>query len=134
MDKFGWRKNESPDLNPGGNNTIYNASSASGPYNITIVLRQYGNEQSSMIGLYIKDIQDIATTTYILNSSEKNGYYQKTLLDVYNANLSSVGGTITINYIDKINKIISGTFSFKAINASGQTVNVSEGRFDKKFL
>lgn len=39
-------------------------------------------------------------------------------------------GTVTINYFDLENGIISGVFNFRAKNESGEIVEVTEGRFD----
>lgn len=44
-----------------------------------------------------------------------------------------LNGEIMIKKFDQVNRIISGTFSFDAVNASGEKVQVREGRFDMKY-
>jgi len=51
---------------------------------------------------------------------------------IYRTNQTQAG-QLSITRCDNVNKIYSGTFSFTAIDtATGQTVNVTEGRFDIK--
>lgn len=123
-------KIEYPDLNPGGNNTQYEY--VNGEYKLKVVLRQINNVNSS-IGFYISDISDITTTSYTLaNDSFRATFSYKLLEDYFTDNENS--GTLTITKFDKVNKTVSGTFSYKAKNSNGQVVTISEGRFDKKFL
>lgn len=42
-------------------------------------------------------------------------------------------GKLKIIRIDLQNQIVSGTFEFKAIDNNGNVVNITDGRFDKKF-
>ncbi|QIG88536.1 hypothetical protein G6R40_02160 [Chryseobacterium sp. POL2] len=46
---------------------------------------------------------------------------------------SDYTGKIKITRIDLQNQIVSGTFEFKAIDHNGNVVNITDGRFDKKF-
>ena len=39
-------------------------------------------------------------------------------------------GTVTLTRIDTVAKIAAGTFQFTGVNRTGQTVTVTEGRFD----
>lgn len=39
-------------------------------------------------------------------------------------------GRLHINKHDKVNRILSGTFEFVGTTNSGQSVNITEGRFD----
>ena len=45
-------------------------------------------------------------------------------------------GTVNITKIDTVNKFVSGTFQFTAINLynAPQPLSVTEGRFDVKYL
>jgi hypothetical protein len=43
---------------------------------------------------------------------------------------NTISGQLTITKLDPIKQIVSGTFYFKAINISGDTVKVTDGRFD----
>lgn len=42
-------------------------------------------------------------------------------------------GELIIKKFDEINQIASGTFWFNAVNATGDTVHVTDGRFDMQF-
>jgi len=52
---------------------------------------------------------------------------------------STIGGALTIHYLDTINSIISGTFEFKALSTNDSqegcpdTVNITDGRFDLQY-
>lgn len=45
----------------------------------------------------------------------------------------AVSGVLTITKLDPATQIVSGTFYFKAINAPGDTVSVTDGRFDMPY-
>lgn len=42
-------------------------------------------------------------------------------------------GSFKLTRLDLQNQIVSGTFEFKAVDTDGNTVNITEGRFDKRF-
>ena len=42
-------------------------------------------------------------------------------------------GSVFIKKHDKINRILSGTFSFTGTNSNGEKVNITEGRFDIRY-
>lgn len=46
---------------------------------------------------------------------------------------NNVTGQLNIKKLDEINQIVSGTFWFNAINTNGDTVHVTDGRFDMRF-
>jgi hypothetical protein len=54
----------------------------------------------------------------------------------YDLNLSSYStnanatGQLTITHLDTINQVVSGTFQFKAVSKIGDTVKITNGRFD----
>lgn len=39
-------------------------------------------------------------------------------------------GSVTLTRIDTVAKIAAGTFQFTGVNRNGQTVSVTEGRFN----
>ena len=61
----------------------------------------------------------------IYQKDNSNGYSTKPHSEFY--------GSVKITRLDLQNEIIAGTFEFKAVDKSGNVVNVTEGRFDKKF-
>ena len=52
---------------------------------------------------------------------------------IYTTNADHVGA-ITITRIDPDSAIVSGTFWFNAINAAGEEVSITEGRFDSRYV
>ena len=46
---------------------------------------------------------------------------------------SLVSGQLTITKLDQTNQIVSGTFYFNAVNSTGDTVKVTDGRFDMPY-
>jgi hypothetical protein len=55
--------------------------------------------------------------------------YDNGLENQYSAN-NTISGQLIITKLDTIKQIVSGTFYFDAINESGSTVKVTNGRFD----
>jgi len=68
------------------------------------------------------------------NASAQYTYYPNcyTLENNYKTN-DLTGGELTITYFDEINQIVSGTFWFTAVNDKGDTVRVTDGRFDMPY-
>ena len=92
--------------------------------------------------LRIKEV--IATGTYPLNTdvthpsnSASYAYYVKRKITPLNEWLTSsqYTGTVTITKIDTVNRFVSGTFQFNAINLYNdpQPLTVTDGRFDVKW-
>ncbi len=46
---------------------------------------------------------------------------------------NEVVGQLNIKRFDEINQVASGTFWFNAVNSNGDTVHVTDGRFDMQF-
>ncbi|QOW10996.1 hypothetical protein Q73A0000_11820 [Kaistella flava (ex Peng et al. 2021)] len=121
-----------PDLNGGGvNATMY--EHANGKYKMKIVFQQANNINNRIV-IYISDVDEIVNRIYKLDNNNVAGY-EKGLdyLQYYTTN-TDFDGSITFSKFDKINKIASGTFNFKAKNSAGQVVTITDGRFDKRFL
>ena len=57
------------------------------------------------------------------------GSYAKNIPD-YSTNNGTATGQLTITHLDTVQRIISGTFYFKAVRQTGDTVRVTNGRFD----
>jgi hypothetical protein len=76
--------------------------------------------QSYKFAIYRKGNADAA---YNLTGTQNRSYVTNT----------TVSGYLTITKLDPIMQIVSGTFYFKGINAPGDTVNVTDGRFDMPY-
>ena len=124
-------KIEVPDTNPAGNNTIYSVDPVLGIYRLQIVLRKYIYLDSQIV-INISDNQDFSPKNYLI-PDDSFSFYSPSVNDVYYTKQGNVG-TLTITRFDKVNRIVSGTFTFKAVNSAGQMVTITEGRFDRKFL
>lgn len=123
-------KIEAPSSTPGGNNTSY--SNTGNKFNLEITLREYNNE-TSLIKLYINDVQHLSPKTYSISPLPNfEGYYTTSNYIKYDIK-PSTGGFITITNFDFFKQVVSGTFSFKAENLNGEIINVTDGRFDKKY-
>ena len=64
------------------------------------------------------------------------GFYSRKNLQGVNMALyttSNLAGQLTVTRFDEINQIVSGTFWFNAVNTNGDTVHVTDGRFDMQF-
>lgn len=121
-------KIESPDLNPGGNNTKYEF--VNNTYQLQIVLRQV-NDTSNRIVINISDSNEITAKTYSVTACRYENQSQ-----VFDVGIGNNDGILNIIKFDKDNNIISGSFSFTAnnINGNNSKVTITEGRFDKKFI
>ena len=74
-----------------------------------------------------------------LRGVDKVGEYRLIAVDnsvtyiIENDQYDCIEGILTVKHFDKIKKIISGTFHFKAKNKNGKMVNIENGRFDVKY-
>lgn len=91
-------------------------------------------DQNIVITIVIKSLK--STGVYEL-ATQANNYVQfynsKDIIKYYTSNNSR--GEVTITKLDLANKIISGTFDFtvKDENNPGNTIKVTDGRFDVKY-
>ncbi len=71
------------------------------------------------------------------STSASYAYYVKRNLTPQNewVTSSQYSGAVTVTKVDMVNRIVSGTFQFEAINLynSPQPITVTEGRFDVKW-
>ncbi len=111
------------------------------PTSIIINARNFAAEpDESEFEIMVADVT--GPGTYLLNtdvtlpSGSSYGYYVKRRTTPYNEWLTSAAytGSVTITRLDTINKIVSGTFQFNAINIyhDPQPLSVTDGRFDIK--
>ncbi|MBA2498630.1 MAG: hypothetical protein H0V30_02785 [Chitinophagaceae bacterium] len=97
------------------------------------VLLINANRGFEVIGFGIVD-QPIEKTTYLLNHerTKHSADYDNTIgnpSDIFRTDSIRIG-QLTITSLDKVNKIIAGSFSFVAYNVEqNKTVNVTEGKF-----
>lgn len=99
------------------------------------------NSMSSVlnaISIGFDSMKVIEGKTYLLQEVYKGGargnyrHFTNTTLDDY-FTYSPSSGEFLIKKFDEINQIASGTFWFNAVNIDGDTVHVTDGRFDMQF-
>ena len=86
------------------------------------------------VNIFTSKVSLQANQTYILNqgynpSQGGGGEYFKNLSNKFNTTIEQTG-ELKITRLDLSNTIISGTFWFDAINSAGETVHITQGRFD----
>lgn len=107
-----------------------------GNYNLYLSARNSGSDVNKNISIKIKNIILMDNSINILNNDTTNRgeYYtinNSLTINSFKTNINNQG-TLKINYWDPSKGIISGTFSFDAVNSVGEKVKVREGRFDIK--
>lgn len=81
------------------------------------------------VSLILKDFNGEADYTLGEEEMESFGFYHLNNERYYTN--AAYTGKVTITHFDKVKKIVSGTFDFKAQDSeSKEVVHVSEGRFD----
>lgn len=84
------------------------------------------------VGIVKLDRVPIAATNYLLNASpQQSGVYDNSpqVNDIFKTD-STRTGQLIISSLDKANKIVAGTFYFKAYNpVQNKTVNITNGEF-----
>lgn len=102
---------------------------------ITLDLRNVSNESRILIKAIISDFE--LNKEYIVPINNQMDYnicsYSPSLNVFYTSVLPNYTGKLKITRLDIQNQIISGTFEFKAVDNNGNIVNITDGRFDKKF-
>jgi hypothetical protein len=92
--------------------------------------------ESVSIGIVKLDKIPITTTTYDLTGNpQQNGVYDNSpqVNDIFKTD-SIHTGKLTITTLDKVNKIVAGTFHFDAYNpVQNKTVTISNGQFRLKY-
>ena len=84
------------------------------------------SKSKEAIGLGIRNVLDVGV--YNLNLGENEVEY---IID--SQIFKRTEGVLTITKFDKSNQIISGKFWFNAKSSGGETVRITEGRFDVKY-
>lgn len=127
------QKNISSGLYVGGTHAEVNAN---GIYILGVELQNVSNSKSRIIlkaGIqnfeinkeYLIPIDNDINNNLASYTSDGNNYYF--------AKQPSYTGKLKITRLDIPQNIISGTFEFKGIDNNGNIINITDGRFDKKF-
>lgn len=91
------------------------------------------------VGIFTDSLQIQANETYSLGDKWVRGkaygifnFFTSQSLNSYNTS-SELPGELNITKFDSIKQIVCGTFWFNVINNLGDTVKISDGRFDMHF-
>lgn len=102
--------------------------------------RDENNEGFTKIAIGFDSLQLEANKTYkLVNVGRGNAYgsysFAASPLDtIQNYNTSEINtGELLVKKFDNINHIVSGTFWFTVIKNNGETVHITDGRFDMPF-
>ena len=98
----------------------------------------YADKRSKeSIGILSKNINSIGeysiTSKDYTNSDYRRFMYYSEQEEFWTDDTPNSIGKLTITKLDQVNRIIAGTFSF-TITKNGKTINVTDGRFDMKYL
>jgi hypothetical protein len=109
-----------------------------GGYYFTVVASNKNNSIIKQVNigtdfLAIAQGQTYALKTYTSGNANASYTLFPTIGEVQYSTNNSTSGQLTITKLDTINQIVSGTFYFKAVNAPGETVSVTDGRFDMPY-
>jgi hypothetical protein len=113
----------------------YDPSYHGGTFNIT-TYRQLSQDDKQTFGIATDSFQAVGTFFLNHNSNLKVGFDDRIKSCTITPFDTSIyrEGKLVITKFDKINQIISGTFDFKLFNSNcGDTIKITNGRFDMKF-
>ncbi len=99
-------------------------SKPSSPINVNIGIDSISIENGKIYQLQTQGIKGIGRGNF-------RKFTNNSLDDFYT--YSPTSGELLIKKFDEINQIASGTFWFNAVNVNGDTVHVTDGRFDMQF-
>lgn len=105
-------------------------------YKIQIDLRGSTNTSRILIQLNKEnfEINKVYDLPISLDDYNKIGAsYGDSNNNIFFAQQPNFTGKIKITRLDIPNNIVSGTFEFKAVDNNGHIINITDGRFDKKF-
>jgi hypothetical protein len=120
-------------------NYQYLGSGVNGGYYFVLTgrYRNNSNASGSSVGLFTDSLRIQENVKYILKNPVKGSsyayysYYTSAIpFQDYETDGNIYTGELWIKKLDTINQIVSGTFWFDAVNASGQKAEIREGRFD----
>lgn len=96
-----------------------------------------GNLGYQALGIGINDTTQIKVTTYILNEiiGRRGDYKNSTLTNDRYFTDETHTGQLHITTLDKTNKIIQGTFYFKAYNSyRNDSISITDGKFRLHYI
>lgn len=113
-------------------NSCANCAGASLLGDTTLLINGNAGFESVAMGIINVTAEPIIVTTYTLNDNPRSGGDYKnstTPIDIFNTDRNHTG-QLRIITLDKVNKIIEGTFYFKAYNTyRNDSVYVTNGKF-----
>lgn len=106
----------------------------------TLIVSKRVNGIYFIVSIYIYDTMLEVGGNYTLKEVADGSKFGEYSIDTdsypspnYYSTTEIVNGSLTITHHDFDNAILSGTFSFDAINSEGKIIKITEGRFDTKY-
>lgn len=118
---------------PAALSSSYNYDLGKKGYVFGIDARHYtDNQNATLVGFATDSLKISEGATLILSKSSTPGFASGGYLSATsNYNTSDYAtGQLTITHLDTIKQIVSGIFNFKAVDRAGDTVRITNGRFD----
>ncbi|MDO5617054.1 MAG: DUF6252 family protein [Cruoricaptor ignavus] len=125
-----------------GAGEVYMIRSATGHFSLKVSMRHLSGDSEILIDLEDITPLEVNKKYYFNNNSrDANDYYNTTVVygdllsfkEYYYHSGYFADGYLIINRIDFEKRFISGVFEFTAEDENGNTVTITDGRFDKKF-
>lgn len=124
---FNGTANLSIDFDPGIENGVFGISA----------YRIISNDIREYFGIGIKDSLNFYKAPFTLaltNTSLYRFYYSNNNCTFFSTDSNThVSGVLSITKVDRINRIISGTFNATLSKSGCESIEISNGRFDMKF-
>jgi len=110
----------------------------SGSYHFVLSATNVEKDPRRSVDIGMMNIELEENKTYLLGKREDNNsafaeYFIGGGGVIYTTNADHVGA-LTITRFDPDSAIVSGTFWFEAINAAGEEVSITNGRFDSRYI
>lgn len=98
----------------------------------------HNDEPQELIGVYTEDLEISVGEFDLMDSFQEGkayGLYMKFTESgrIKTYTKSNLPGKMFITKLDKVNQIISGTFWFSVVVNPGDTIKITDGRFDMQF-
>ena len=104
-------------------------------FNDNLMINGYRSSDETKVNINVKPIYDTGYYDFsTFNFESSRGLYRNVTLTInYRAQPITKGYVHLLRFDPYIKGIISGTFEFDAYNSEGDTVHITEGRFDLYF-
>jgi hypothetical protein len=138
---LGFTLNGQPWIPQGNNGTAnlsidYDAGFNNGVFGIS-AYKIINTNNREYFGIGLKDSLNFMVAPFNINLSNTSLYrirFDNGICSYFSTDTDTkTSGSLTVNKLDRINRIISGTFNATLSKAGCDTIKITDGRFDMKF-